>query len=111
MRVHQVKRSANTQVTDADQNNSTGACANRTITLEIQPLDCQNYIWYDQEVGGNIVSTGTSFTIPATLPPGTYDFYIQPIRFGCPTYDRGKATVVVGQTTAVVPVVFAGNQV
>ena len=101
LRVHDINRIANTDVIDADATNTIEVCAGETIQLEVVPQDCVNFIWYDAEVGGNIVSTGTSFTIPSTLAPGTYDFYIQPVRYGCETFTRGKVTVVVGQTTPI----------
>lgn len=97
LRIHEVKRLANTTVVGADVNNTIEVCQNDTIQLEVIPVDCATYIWYDAPTGGNIVSTGATYTIPTTLTPGTYFFYIQPIRFGCPVYDRGKVTVVVGE--------------
>ncbi|OXA66995.1 hypothetical protein B0A61_09635 [Flavobacterium aquatile LMG 4008 = ATCC 11947] len=101
LRVHDINRIANTDVIDADATNTIEVCAGETIQLEVVPQDCVNFIWYDAEVGGNIVSTGTSFTIPSTLAPGTYNFYIQPVRYGCETFTRGKVTVIVGQTTPI----------
>ncbi len=97
LRIHEVKRKADTRVIGADDNNTVEVCQNDTFQLAIEPEDCATFIWYDAAVGGNIVSTGTGYAIPATLPSGTYTYYIQPIRFGCPVYERGAVTVVVGE--------------
>jgi len=98
LQIHDVNRIANTHVVDADPSNTIEICAGETIALEPAPQNCVTFIWYDAAVGGNIVSTGSTFTVPTTLMPGTYDFYIQPVRYGCETFDRGKVTVVVGDT-------------
>jgi gliding motility-associated-like protein/uncharacterized repeat protein (TIGR01451 family) len=99
LRVHDIKRFANTTVIGADENNTINVCQNDTIQLSIEPESCATFIWYDAPTGGNIVSTGTSYTIPLTLPTGTYTYYIQPVRFGCPVYERGMVTVIVGENT------------
>ncbi|HLP65102.1 gliding motility-associated C-terminal domain-containing protein [Flavobacterium sp.] len=98
LRIHDINRRANTQVIGADPTNTVEICAGEMIQLEIAPQDCVTFIWYDAPTGGNIVSTGYSYTVPNTLTPGTYDYYIQPVRFGCETFDRGKVTVVIGNT-------------
>jgi gliding motility-associated-like protein/uncharacterized repeat protein (TIGR01451 family) len=95
LRIHDVNRVYNTNVVDADSTNTIQACSGDTIELEVTPQDCVTFIWYDAQVGGNIVSTGTTFTIPAGLVSGSYEYYIQPVRYGCETYDRGKVTVVI----------------
>jgi len=98
LRVHEISRHADTSVVGADETNTINVCANQTIQLTITPEDCTTYIWYDAETGGNVVSTGTSFTVPSTLAAGNYTYYIQPVRFGCETYERGPVTIIVGQT-------------
>ncbi len=98
VRIHDINRRTNTHVIDADLTNTIEICAGTPIQLEIVPQNCVTFLWYDAEVGGTIVSTGTTFTIPATLAPGTYNFYIQPVRYGCELFDRGRVTVIVGQT-------------
>ncbi len=99
LRVHYIKRVADTSVIGADSNNAIEVCQNDTIRLSIEANDCATFIWYDAPVDGNIVSTGTSYTVPSTLSTGTYTYYIQPVRFGCPAYERGRVTVVVGENT------------
>ena len=98
LNVHDVERLANTRVIDADANNQITTCQGQTITLEAAPIACTTFIWYDAEVGGNVVATGNSFTIPSTLAQGTYTYYIQPVRFGCVSLSRGRVTVNVTET-------------
>ncbi|MGV3696831.1 Ig-like domain-containing protein [Flavobacterium sp.] len=112
LRVHNIQRFADTSVVDADLTNTVDACPGDIISLNITPEDCATFIWYDAAVGGNVVSTGTSFTVPSSLVPGTYTYYIQPVRFGCETYQRGTVTIVVGQTappTAITQITVNGG--
>ncbi len=95
--VHDIKRTANTAVVGADVTNTVEVCQNDTIELAVGAQDCASFVWYDAPQGGNIVSTGISYTIPGTLIAGTYDYYVQPIRFGCEAYTRGKVSVIVGE--------------
>ncbi|NUY79522.1 gliding motility-associated C-terminal domain-containing protein [Flavobacterium sp. MAH-1] len=98
LNVHDVERLANTHVIGADPTNTITACQGETITLEAAPIACTTFIWYDAEVGGNVVATGNSFTIPSDLPAGPHTFWIQPIRFGCAFLSRGSVTVNVTET-------------
>ncbi|MGC4039307.1 MAG: gliding motility-associated C-terminal domain-containing protein [Flavobacterium sp.] len=98
LRVHDIQRIADTSVINADATNTIGACPGDVLNLTITPEACATFIWYDAAIGGNVVSTGTSFTVPSNLAAGTYTYYIQPVRFGCETYKRGTVTVNVGQT-------------
>lgn len=101
LRIHDVRRTANTRVANADENNAITACQGETITLEATSIPCTTFIWYDALTGGNIVANGNSYTIPADLPEGVYTYYIQPIRFGCESFSRGAVTVTVTETSAV----------
>ncbi|MGK4567682.1 immunoglobulin domain-containing protein [Flavobacterium sp. 3HN19-14] len=112
LRVNDIRRSADTSVVGADNTNTVQACQGTSIQLTTTQQDCSSYIWYDAATGGNVVSTGNSFTIPATLAAGTYTYYIQAIRYGCPTFDRRIVTVVVGATapsTAIASVSINGG--
>jgi gliding motility-associated-like protein/uncharacterized repeat protein (TIGR01451 family) len=112
LRVHDISRFADTSIIGADLTNTIEACPNDIIRLSIVPEACATFIWYDAAVGGNVVSTGTSFTVPSTLAAGTYTYYIQPVRFGCEVYQRGIVTVIVGQTappTAITEITVNGG--
>lgn len=112
IRVHEIVRFANTSVVGADETNTINACQGQTLTLAVTPEPCTTYVWYDAETGGNVVSTGTSFTVPMNLAAGTYTYYIQPVRFGCEVYTRGVLTVIVGETappTAITNITLNGG--
>ncbi|WP_291129062.1 gliding motility-associated C-terminal domain-containing protein [Flavobacterium sp. UBA7682] len=111
LRIHEVNRRADTSVIGGDTTNTLDVCPGQAVQLTIVPVDCTTFIWYDAEVGGNVVSTGMSFTVPNNLTSGSHNFYIQPFRFGCAVYDRGRVTLNVGQTapdTAITQVLING---
>ncbi|WP_428229214.1 hypothetical protein [Flavobacterium sp.] len=99
LRVHTIDRVTNTEVIGGDLNNSVTVCPGTAITLQVPPKSCANYAWYDSPTGGNLLTSGQIYTLPATLAAGTYKYYIQPIRYGCPALERGEVTVVVRATT------------
>lgn len=98
LRVHDVKRKADTSVVGGGTTNTVTVCPGGSVQLSVTPDDCTTFTWYDAAVGGNVVATGTSFTLPSNLAAGNYTYYIQPIRFGCAVYERGIVNVVIGQT-------------
>jgi gliding motility-associated-like protein/uncharacterized repeat protein (TIGR01451 family) len=95
LNVHSVDRVGNTKVIGGDLNNKVAVCSGGTLTLEVPPTACSTYNWYSSPVGGSILATGTKFSIPTTLTPGTHKFYVQPVRFGCENLSRGEVTVLV----------------
>ncbi|PIF33989.1 gliding motility-associated-like protein [Flavobacterium sp. 9] len=99
LRVHTIDRVTNTEVIGGDPDNKITVCPGADITLTVPPKACANYVWYDSPTGGNSVATGQTFTLPANLAAGTYKYYVQPIRYGCPALERGEVTVVVRATT------------
>jgi len=99
LRVHTIDRVTNTEVIGGDPDNKITVCPGADITLTVPPKACANYAWYDSPTGGNVVASGQTFTLPATLAAGTYKYYVQPIRYGCPALERGEVTVVVRATT------------
>jgi len=101
LRIHDVERVANTHIDGADDDNAITACQGETITLEATSIPCTTFVWYDAAVGGNVISTGNSYTIPANLPQGIYTYYIQPVRFGCESLSRGTVKVTVRATAPV----------
>lgn len=99
LRVHTIDRVTNTEVIGGDPDNKITVCPGADITLTVPPKACANYAWYDSPTGGNVVASGQTFTLPATLAAGTYKYYVQPIRYGCPALERGEVTVIVRATT------------
>jgi len=98
LRVHDVRRIANTKIIGSDDDNEITACQGQTISLQAGPVACTTFLWYDAATGGNVIATGNSYTIPSNLAPGTYTYYIQPVRFGCQSLGRGEVTVNVRPT-------------
>ncbi|MFH7002775.1 Ig-like domain-containing protein, partial [Flavobacterium bizetiae] len=102
LRVHTIDRVTNTKVIGGDPlDNKITVCPGATITLTVPTKSCADYAWYDSPTGGNLLTSGQSYTLPATLAAGTYKYYIQPIRYGCAALERGEVTVVVRATTPV----------
>ncbi|CAI2767756.1 Ig-like domain-containing protein [Flavobacterium collinsii] len=98
LRVHSIDRVTNTKVIGSDPDNKVTVCPGTDITLVVPPKPCADYEWYDSPTGGNLVASGQTYTLPATLAAGTYKYYIQPIRYGCAALERGEVTVVVRAT-------------
>ncbi|MFD2939263.1 Ig-like domain-containing protein, partial [Flavobacterium notoginsengisoli] len=98
LRVHTIDRVTNTKVIDSDTDNKVTVCPGAEIKLTVPPKSCADYAWYDSPTGGNLVASGQTFTLPATMAAGTYKYYVQPIRYGCPALERGEVTVVVRAT-------------
>ncbi|WP_313806416.1 gliding motility-associated C-terminal domain-containing protein [Flavobacterium sp.] len=92
VQVHYVKREALIDITDTPDTTIT-VCQGGSVS--IVPDACTTYRWYDAATGGNVLADGISYTIPANITGGTYDFFVQPIRGGCEVLSRTKVTVTV----------------
>ncbi|MDN3673743.1 gliding motility-associated C-terminal domain-containing protein [Flavobacterium branchiarum] len=99
LRVHTIDRVTNTKVVGGDINNKITVCPGSNISLEVPEKPCADYAWYDSPIGGNFLVNGQTYTLPTTLAPGIYKYYIQPIRYGCAALTRGEITVEVRATT------------
>ncbi|OCB73250.1 gliding motility-associated C-terminal domain-containing protein [Flavobacterium piscis] len=99
LRVHTIDRVTNTKVIGSDPDNKITVCPGAAITLAVTPKSCADYAWYDTPIGGTPLTSGQTYTLPATLAAGTYKYYVQPIRYGCAALERGEVTVVVRATT------------
>ncbi|MES2862756.1 MAG: gliding motility-associated C-terminal domain-containing protein [Bacteroidota bacterium] len=92
IQVHYVKREAAIDIVGGIDD-TIEVCQEATVTLTADI--CTTYNWYDAVVGGNLVNTGVSYTLPASLAPGTYIYYIQPVRSGCEVLSRTPITIIV----------------
>ncbi|OIV41794.1 hypothetical protein, partial [Flavobacterium johnsoniae] len=99
LRVHTIDRVTNTKVIGSDLDNKVTVCPGADIVLQVPVKSCADYAWFDSPTGGNQLASGQTYTLPETLAAGTYKYYIQPIRYGCPALERGEVTVVVRATT------------
>ena len=92
IQVHYVKREAAIDIVGGIDD-TIEICQEATVTLTADI--CTTYNWYDAAVGGNLIHTGIAYTLPASLSPGTYIYYIQPIRSGCEVLSRTPITIIV----------------
>ncbi|MWB96931.1 hypothetical protein GON26_21430, partial [Flavobacterium sp. GA093] len=99
LRVHTIERFANTKITGSDPDNKIVVCPGTAITLEVPSESCSTYNWYDSPVGGNLLVSGDTYTVPASLTAGTYKYYVQPVRFDCEVFSRGEITVEVRESS------------
>jgi gliding motility-associated-like protein len=84
--------------------NPTTTCVNTAVTLKVNVVAGVTYNWYDAAVGGTqIVTNNSSYTTPANLAVGTYNYYVAAINAGnCSSSTRTKITLTVnGGGTAV----------
>lgn len=98
IQVHYVKREANVDIVGGIDD-EIEVCQEETITLTADA--CTTYNWYDAAVGGNLVASGLTYTLPSTLVAGTYVYYIQPVRSGCEVLSRTPITIIVKPTSPV----------
>lgn len=92
IQVHYVKREAAIDIVGGIDD-TIEVCQEATVTLTADI--CTTYNWYDAAVGGNLINSGVSYTLPASLAPGTYIYYIQPVRSGCEVLSRTPITIIV----------------
>lgn len=82
--------------------NDTTICYGTSILLS---ADAEGQVvWYDSDVGGNIISTGSEFTTPVIFDTITY--YLMTVDSGCPS---GMVTVNVFINSASIPPVISSN--
>src|SRR5699024_765166 len=69
-------------------------CQGDELTIQEQD-DCTMYAIYDD--GDNLLETqdGLNFTVPTSVAPGTYTYYVQAIRQGCEIGPRQEIEVTV----------------
>ena len=60
--------------------NPVSTCLNTPVTLRVDQVTDVTYNWYDAATGGNLLAANTnSFTTPATLAAGTFNYYVEAI--------------------------------
>lgn len=95
LNIHEIQRISPTRIEGSNIYNEISICKGTNITLPQPSTSCTTYKWYDSAIGGQeIPSTNNGLTLnTSSLLSGTY--YIQPIRFGCPSMKRGVAKITV----------------
>ena len=108
-RVVQVNVSA-VPVSPVISSNGTSICSGNTTTLNIQnPQAGVSYEWYNAAIGGDLLSTGTSFTTPV-LTTGT-NYYVQAIGTGGCINPAGRTMVTITVNPQPLAPVVASNNV
>lgn len=79
LNIHQITRQASIEFIDQDINNII-VCANGQLALE--PQACTTFNWINAD-GTIVTSNSNTFTVPAIMPAGVYNYSIQPMRNGC----------------------------
>ncbi|UUC44647.1 Ig-like domain-containing protein [Flavobacterium cerinum] len=97
LQVHSVTREAAVDVVGSGGDRIIEVCYGDVVS--IAPIDCTTFNWYDAETGGNLITSGTSYTIPYSLAVGTHVYYLQPVRSGCEVLDRTPITITVRPTS------------
>ncbi|WP_256003688.1 Ig-like domain-containing protein [Pedobacter deserti] len=81
-------------------------CFGTTTTLSATAGAGTTLEWYSAPTGGDLLTTGESFTTTAPLT-ATTTYYIQAVRGGCPNPTRVPVTVAVNPQLVFTPTVFA----
>ena len=97
LQIHSVTREAAVDVVGSGGDRIIEVCYGDVVS--IAPIDCTTFNWYDAATGGNMVTSGTSYTIPYSLAVGTHNFYLQPVRSGCEVMERTQITITVRATS------------
>ncbi|ACU05937.1 putative Ig domain-containing protein [Pedobacter heparinus] len=81
----------------ADPANPATTCINTPVTLKVTPVTGVVFNWYDQATAGNqLVTNNNSYTSPANLGVGTYDYYVEAVNGNsCTNTARTKVTLIV----------------
>ena len=88
LRVYSFERSPKIDVISALENPDNLACSGQVFELQM-PDPCSSYLWFDgPDANANQVSSGQTFTVPASLAPGTYTYYVQAVRNTCQVLTR-----------------------
>jgi len=97
LQIHSVTREAAVDVVGSGGDRIIEVCYGDVVS--IAPIDCTTFNWYDAPTGGNLVTSGTSYTIPYSLTVGSHNFYLQPVRSGCEVMERTQITITVRATS------------
>lgn len=90
--------------------NGTSVCSGNATTLNIQnPQAGVSYEWYNAASGGDLLTTGTSFTTPV-LTTGT-NYYVQSIGTGGCSTSAGRTMVAVAVNPRPIAPVVASNNI
>ncbi|PSL49523.1 gliding motility-associated-like protein [Chitinophaga niastensis] len=74
--------------------NNVTTCLNTPVTLSVKAVPGVNYNWFDAITGGaKVQANSNTFTTPANLVAGTYNFYVEAVNAGNCTNDSGRTKI------------------
>ena len=86
-----VQETPSTPVAD---NNNVSTCLNTPVTLSVKAVAGVQFNWYEAATGGaKLVSNNNTYTTPANLQAGTYNFYVEAVNAGNCTNDSGRTKI------------------
>ncbi|MGO4289301.1 gliding motility-associated C-terminal domain-containing protein [Chitinophaga sp. RAB17] len=75
--------------------NNVSTCLNTPVTLSVKAVAGVQFNWYDAATGGAIlVSNNNTYTTPANLQAGTYNFYVEAVNAGNCANDSGRVKIM-----------------
>ncbi len=93
----------------ASVGNPTSACANTPVTLSVQQVAGITYRWFDTS-GTQLGSTTNSYTTPANLAAGTYNFAVEAVNANsCSSSTRTTITLTVGSSAIASDIQVSGS--
>jgi gliding motility-associated-like protein len=74
--------------------NNVVTCLNTPVTLSVKAVAGVQFNWYDAATGGaKLVSNNNTYTTPANLLAGTYNFYVEAVNAGNCSNDSGRVKI------------------
>lgn len=75
-------------------NNNVSTCLNTPVTLSVKAVTGVQFNWYDAATGGALLmSNSNTYTTPANLLAGTYNFYVEGVNAGNCMNDSGRTKI------------------
>ncbi|NLU94001.1 gliding motility-associated C-terminal domain-containing protein [Chitinophaga sp. Ak27] len=75
-------------------NDNVSTCLNTPVTLSVKAVTGVQFNWYDAATGGALLmSNSNTYTTPANLLAGTYNFYVEGVNTGNCMNDSGRTKI------------------
>ncbi|RZA00632.1 MAG: hypothetical protein EOP47_13455, partial [Sphingobacteriaceae bacterium] len=89
--------------------NPTKACLGSPVTLGVQLVSGVTFNWYDAN-GNVLVLNNSTYTTSATLPTGTYDFFVEAVNGNsCANATRTKITLIINPYATAADIEVSGT--
>ena len=81
--------------------NNVTTCLNTPVTLSVNAVAGVQFNWYDAATGGaKLASNSNTYTTPANLQVGTYNFYVEAVNTGNCANDSGRTKITLTVNSA-----------